>query len=442
MSNDNPIRLTAATTGICNLPGITPASANAVSERLSENHRTHHIFFDQRGRHNHLVHNLLAIYDLGAPASVINDSYRRESSYQRDLSAVAPPSSPSKVDLSDPAQWKEYLGNPAAYGIFLEYFTKEIEKYGYETVVNKTLFDRSEKADDMLVRLFSGLTHPFIHVGYGLEFRQPAIVAEGLSMAAAQEAWFREFLISAEKKSQADQGDTTLVGLINEIQGNEKLRLAAQWEEGNKIKKMLQRALEEMLSYASRYKVPAEELQEKMAESINAVALFTAAAQREDKEIKIDFFYMHSHNSSLFLPVYLKQDWISEANKVRLLEWKTRINLAFYASQRAPELRIDEIRNYVPKEKPETNPWLNIIDRALKVKDDGHTAKFVRACIVGEKTCAPYQEHEDKGFVVRDDMWIKIAQMCIDSVEAEGEHWAMGVGFDEAWEKYGPKEQY
>jgi hypothetical protein len=45
------VRLTAATGGVCNLPGITPASAQAVSERLTENHRTHHIFFDREGRH-------------------------------------------------------------------------------------------------------------------------------------------------------------------------------------------------------------------------------------------------------------------------------------------------------------------------------------------------------------------------------------------------------
>jgi hypothetical protein len=50
-STPEEVRLTAATGGICNLPGITPAAAQAVSERLTENHRTHHIFFDQEGRH-------------------------------------------------------------------------------------------------------------------------------------------------------------------------------------------------------------------------------------------------------------------------------------------------------------------------------------------------------------------------------------------------------
>ena len=36
--------------------------------------------------------------------------------------------------------------------------------------------------------------------------------------------------------------------------------------------------------------------------------------------------------------------------------------------------------------------------------------------------------------------------MCVcagmDSVEEEGTRWARSVGFDEAWEKYGPRRKY
>ena len=125
-----------------------------------------------------------------------------------------------------------------------------------------------------------------------------------------------------------------------------------------------------------------------------------------------DGSYLHAHNSSIFLPTYLSQPWLPDTAKARLLEWKSRHDLALYASRRSPVLRIDDIRNYTPKEKCSTNPWLSIISRVLKMEDDGHTAKFIRACMHGEKVCAQYQEHEKEGFVVRGDMWIKIAQMC------------------------------
>jgi len=51
----------------------------------------------------------------------------------------------------------------------------------------------------------------------------------------------------------------------------------------------VQRAPREMVAHLQRYTVPVDQLRTKMAESINAAALFTAAAQREDKEIRIDF---------------------------------------------------------------------------------------------------------------------------------------------------------
>lgn len=126
-----------------------------------------------------------------------------------------------------------------------------------------------------------------------------------------------------------------------------------------------------------------------------------------------DDSYMHSHNSSIFLPAYLSQPWLPDTAKARLLEWKSRHDLALYASRRSPVLRVDDIRNYTAKEASSaTNPWLNIISRALKREDDGHVVKFIRACMHGERICAQYQDHEKEGFVVQGDMWIKIAQMC------------------------------
>lgn len=38
----------------------------------------------------------------------------------------------------------------------------------------------------MLNRIFTGVLHPFIHVGYGCEFGLPGMVAEGLAMACVQ----------------------------------------------------------------------------------------------------------------------------------------------------------------------------------------------------------------------------------------------------------------
>ena len=41
---------------------------------------------------------------------------------------------------------------------------------------------------DLFARVIGGAFHPLIHIGYGLEFDIPGIVAEGLAMGACTEA--------------------------------------------------------------------------------------------------------------------------------------------------------------------------------------------------------------------------------------------------------------
>lgn len=53
-------------------------------------------------------------------------------------------------------RFKTYLGDEKYYHDFLVFFRDEIEKKGWEEVLNEYLFKDDEKANDMLVRLFGG----------------------------------------------------------------------------------------------------------------------------------------------------------------------------------------------------------------------------------------------------------------------------------------------
>lgn len=134
------------------------------------------------------------------------------------------------------------------------------------------------------------------------------------------------------------------------------------------------------------------------------------AAMRKDKEVKVDFFLMHCVTVAIFLTTFMAQDWITPENKARLLEWKVRFDMLTYAATGAPELHIDEITNYVPKVPQDKagNPWLGIIERGMRVEDDGHTIKTIRALIHGEKICAGV---EGMDLPVVGDMWSKIGAM-------------------------------
>jgi len=435
MSSPTPTPIQLSTDGgVAKLPGITSTSAAEASRCLSENHEQHHILYNQAGYHNHLVHQVLALFDLGATPSAIRNGYERESSYQRsiDLDHSVP------IIQISPSTWGPYLEKPEYYLSFLRYFQGEISEHGYEAVINTTCFSDTDSAADMFARLWTGFLHPFISLGYGVEFQQPAIVAEGLAMAAVQDGWMTAALRNVEEMANVTLGgsEKTLEGLMREICNDPKIAAAVSWDDPSKVKALLKQAPEELSKYIAQWKVPIEKLEQKTAEAINAAALMVAAAQRPDKEIKMDFFLMHSHNAAIFLPTFISQPWLSDSAKARIIEWKGRLDLALYAST-TPTLRINDISDYVPKIKSESNPWMNVIDRVIQVKDDGHAAKFIRACVNGQRFGVQYQDQA--GFVVKGDMWLKIAQMCIDSVEEKGAQWVRHTGFDEAWEEYGPR---
>ena len=61
--------------------------------------------------------------------------------------------------------------------------------------------------------------------------------------------------------------------LLDEIRADKKLSTAAGWDDSNKIRDgILVRAPDEMIKYASQFKVKEEELRDKTAEMINAVS--------------------------------------------------------------------------------------------------------------------------------------------------------------------------
>lgn len=131
----------------------TQASTDAVNDVLQRNHDEHHIFYDERGFHNHIVHQTLTLYALGASDKIIHKQYNDNVSYQRPKPAT---STAVISDMTNPDQFASHLGKAKQYSNFLAYFKDEINHKGWQNVLNEQLFARTPRADDMLVRLFSG----------------------------------------------------------------------------------------------------------------------------------------------------------------------------------------------------------------------------------------------------------------------------------------------
>ena len=337
--------------------------------------------------------------------------------------------------MHDPEKFTTYLGKAKYYHEFLQYFRDEITKKGWESVINDELLQGSDRTDDLLARLFGGFLHPIIHLGFGVEFRQPAIIAEALAQAAIHNNYMKPFFLSAEKAANQnkDAGTTSVVSLLTAIRADKKVSSAAHWSDGNKIRDgILARAPDEMLRLASQYRVEAPaQLPEKTAEMLNAAVYFTACAQRPAHIPKFDFFYMHSVNCSIFFSAFLRLPSLSDASKVRLLEWKVRNDLAMYASRGSPELLLEEVKGYEGK-GGKLQSWDEVIKRVNRFADDGHASKLLRTLAHGEDICKDFEGKD--GFEVKGDMWVRLGNMVMDSVEAGGPTWVRSCGFDEAWE--------
>lgn len=310
----------------------------------------------------------------------------------------------------------------------------------------------------------AGFLHPIIHLGFGIEFQQPAIVAEALAQAAVHDNWMGPLLLDAEEAAKKNSVKTSraLVDLLDDIRADETLRNAPKWEDGNKLRDgIVKRAPEAMMKYASQYVVnPDDDLEYKVAEMTNASGesphrhlpplmlrhvpastlmptpvYYTGAAQRPPKQVKFDFFFIHCVNSTIFFSSFVHQPWLSAAAKARLLAWKGRIDLAMYASRGSPALLLDEIDRYAPKRpsSASADPWGGIFERIGRYEDDGHGAKLVRALAHGQVICGRWEGRPE--FRVKGDMWLKLGHMAIDSVESGDPTWVRSCGFPQAWQK-------
>ena len=221
---------------------------------------------------NHIAHHLLTLFALNASPAEIQQGYDTNVSYQR-------PPEPLKDSIVDdmhkPERFKTYLGNEKYYHDFLVFFQKEINAKSWQNVLDEYLFANDDRANDMLSRLYAGFLHPIIHLGFGIEFQQPAIMAEALAQAAVHDSWMAPLFLGCEKAAEANRGKDkpkkTIVQLLQEAKNDAKLSKAAHFEDGNKIREgILKRAPDEMIALASQYTIEEDELEEKTAEMINA----------------------------------------------------------------------------------------------------------------------------------------------------------------------------
>ena len=260
--------------------------------------------------------------------------------------------------------------------------------------------------------------HQIIHLGYALEFKQPSLVAETLAAACVHDNWPKDFLLPTEEyvRSNADVPSETLLSILDSLQRDPEITSAVKdTDPFNKIRDGLLKRVgaKQLVPYLSRFQVQPtpEDLQRKMEDMMRTCAYMMGAAQRPGKRERVDFVLLHNVTLSVFYPVILSQDWLTNEEKARLLEAKARVDAVMYASCRCPTLYPERVVDYAPR-RP-TDGWKELFHRSIVHRDEGHVVKLIRSLYsleaLGETA---------EGFPVRKRDFVKIAHMAVDSVES------------------------
>ncbi|KAL9050863.1 MAG: hypothetical protein Q9162_006371 [Coniocarpon cinnabarinum] len=329
-------------------------SANEVSKLLTKNHKAFHIFFNESiGMHR---------------------AYNENAGYQLPQKPTSV-KQPSK-DLSDAKTFQSHMGTNRMYSDFLRFFESHIDTHGWVKTCETYLFSGSEIAEAMLTRLGAGVLHPWIHLGFGIEFGLPAIVAEGLATSACHTDHFGNYLREAARiqKTRQQEGKTESLGLADlyeEIRKNEKIMSSRSG--------VLSRASGELAAIAGKYHVKEEEVEARMKELVNVDAFLTASMQNPPHLPKLDFFNIHSHNATIFHAAALRH--FKAADVARLLEMQARVDMASfvgYGMSRTPKEHLDWMLSFAPQSYADKS-WEQLYEMANAQPDDGHVSKALRA---------------------------------------------------------------
>ncbi|RSM02263.1 hypothetical protein CDV31_010983 [Fusarium ambrosium] len=402
MATPYRIHITPTNTGLWNIRQSEEA-AQTVSETLQKDLE--------------MPHHLLALYGTGASVADIQKAYDLRHPLQR-------PVVPQHQDA-------EY------YPDFLAYFQRAIDREGYESVVKTHLLKGDGSANDLLLRLHAGVVHPLIQLMYGLEWEQPAIVAQALAQTCVHNIeGLDQLLLDGERIANVNQEPAkmpSLLSMYEKVREDPHLVGSVRMEDKSKIEDgIIQRAKDAMLVILEQVHVEPEQLDERTAEMFRDLILVaSSAAIHPPHHVKYDFFLMHHVNSSLIYLTFNSQPWLSTADKVRLLEWKIRLDLVQYAARGCPPVSLEGIAAYVPKQ-PFEESAREIGMRLYDFGDDGHAIKQARATAVCHELMATYKGKH--WAVLKDDsIWKKIQHMVVDAVEGPGVLYVRSTGFDEAW---------
>ncbi|EIW59226.1 uncharacterized protein TRAVEDRAFT_147129 [Trametes versicolor FP-101664 SS1] len=410
--------------GVLNLPGATFETQRTAERLLAEDRERHHCFWGRVGFHNHLSHHILAAYDLGAPAALLQKIFDAESKEPWDLYTMNRTEGGAVEPLQEEVSaenWTRFLGDGKYYPSYLAFFTREVVAHGTGETLEKYIFAPAANGNgaQMLLRFIGGALHPLIQMGYAVEFGSDPMVAQALAQTAVHDAFQPDLfdLTSAPPPQDTLTYKSTDHTHRQPSKGHSLLSILRQAYDSDIMKPVMPYDPDALLSARLRAACadgrPAEirrlsalwqidtargqaELDDKAEELLWAATLLLVGSGRRGRAPRLDFFLMHMLNASLFVPSLLKAvpSMESRATLLRALvpvlliyltvRGRPRIDaelaMSYTDAPRAPnEQRLQPDASAIgsPQEPADFNPWPAMV-ASVVYAPDAHTLKAVR----------------------------------------------------------------
>ncbi|KAJ6450365.1 hypothetical protein C8R45DRAFT_1224100 [Mycena sanguinolenta] len=470
-------------TGLVNLPGATPESTALVEKLLLKDVTEHHCFFNDQHFHNHLSHHILSLHDLGASVECIQKMYDFNAAMQRPLYPNGGQPAPAEANRINAGNWTNYFGeaNSHMYPDYLAFFSAEIATHGVPGALERYVFSPEANGNGtmMLARFVSGLLHPMIQAGFGIEFGQDAYIADGLAQAALTTPECAVVIDGASGFPEVKSGasSATLLSLMREIYDSPHLPpMPFQKERFNIVqvtnwiasKPKLGPTFGEIFAkwtftLSADAAANEKEIANKVEECMWISTLLLGANAKPGKKPRMDFVIMHFVTGSLLLRAVLNV--VREPlHKAQLLQIFVRSMALFVLMRGQPRIDPALVMSYPAcpaPSKPKTtvlgtpaygSAWLAVLNNA-SVHTEAHVIKAIRALFY----CAQHygstpagavvgavdengQETHKNAAMLDGTVFVRVAGVLSDAVGwvAHGEEevfWDFGGAWEEAWEE-------
>ncbi|TXT04840.1 hypothetical protein VHUM_03923 [Vanrija humicola] len=478
---------TARASSLFTFVGATPDATAAVRRVLEENDRAYDIYMRLRFAHNHFPHSALTRYALGAPPALLQATWEADRGPLVPLDPAAEPDRDGKDAVASlphaitAANWasKTTLGVKPAYALYLTFFHSEVARLGPEGVVAQYLLspESAGGADgpELLIRLLAGVTHPFIHLGLGLEFGDRVVLAEALACAAVHSHENNVGLFPAgwphAPLPQSAEPNAPLLALYAALLADPRLD-PGPWDPEYNLSAGMRAAvageragvLQRLVARWDLSDVDAA-LPQLLEEAAWLATLLACGTSKPGYATRIDFFLMHVLTSSLFLAPVLAplgatarravlQSYVLTIFQIALARGRPRLYpaesmswTAAPAPKAAPAVPAPDAIGG-PSSAAEQNPWLAIVANALVAKDS-HVPKTIRALLHysqlygGTPAGGVPGAGAVGGHMLDGTLFVRAAGRVMDATgwQAAGErerNWdRSGLGWDAVWDKPG-----